>query len=32
LLAATLDLKDVVASTEGARPMLGSSHRRVRSR
>lgn len=32
LLAATLDLKDLVASTEGQRPMLASSHRRVRSR
>jgi transcription antitermination factor NusG len=32
LLAATLDLKDIVASTEGVRPMLASSHRRVRSR
>jgi transcription antitermination factor NusG len=32
LLAATLDLKDIVASTEGQRPMLASSHRRVRSR
>jgi hypothetical protein len=32
LLAATLDLKDLVASTEGQRPMLTSSHRRVRSR
>lgn len=30
LLAATLDLKDVVASTEGVRPMLTSSHRRPR--
>ena len=30
LLAATLDLKDIVASTEGARPMLASSHRRPR--
>ncbi len=32
LLAATLDLKDIVASTEGVRPILASSHRRVRSR
>jgi len=31
LLAATLDLKDIVASTEGARPMLASSHRRPRN-
>ena len=31
LLAATLDLKDLVASTEGTRPMLGSSHRRPRN-
>jgi hypothetical protein len=31
LLAATLDLKDIVASTEGQRPMLASSHRRPRS-
>lgn len=31
LLAATLDLKDVVASTEGTRPMLTSSHRRPRN-
>jgi len=30
LLAATLDLKDIVASTEGTRPMLTSSHRRPR--
>ena len=27
----TLDLKDIVASTEGVRPMLASSHRRPRS-
>ena len=32
LLAATLDLKDIVASTEGTRPMLASSHRRPRKR
>lgn len=31
LLAATLDLKDIVASTEGTRPMLASSHRRPRN-
>lgn len=31
LLAATLDLKDIVASTEGSRPMLASSHRRPRN-
>jgi hypothetical protein len=31
LLAATLDLKDLVASTEGTRPMLASSHRRPRN-
>ncbi len=31
LLAATLDLKDVVASTDGARPILASSHRRPRN-
>ncbi len=31
LLAATLELKDLVASTEGTRPMLGSSHRRPRN-
>lgn len=30
LLAATLDLRDLVASTEGQRPMLTSSHRRPR--
>ena len=30
LLAATLSLKDIVASTEGVRPMLASSHRRPR--
>lgn len=32
LLAATVDLKDLVASAPGARPLLASSHRRVRSR
>lgn len=32
LLAATLDLKDVVASASDARPLLTSSHRRVRKR
>ena len=32
LLAATLALKDIVASTEGSRPMLASSHRRPRKR
>lgn len=32
LLAATVDLKDLVASAEGTRPMLASSHRRVRQR
>jgi transcription antitermination factor NusG len=32
LLAATVELKDLAASAEGARPMLASSHRRVRSR
>jgi hypothetical protein len=31
LLAATLDLKDIVGSTEGTRPMLASSHRRPRN-
>jgi hypothetical protein len=31
LLAATLDLKDIIASTEGVRPMLASSHRRPRN-
>ena len=31
LLAAMLDLKDLVASTEGARPLLASSHRRPRA-
>jgi hypothetical protein len=31
LLAATLALKDLVASTEGQRPMLTSSHRRPRA-
>jgi transcription antitermination factor NusG len=31
LLAATLEIRDLVASTEGARPMLGSSHRRPRT-
>ncbi len=31
LLAATLSLKDIVASTEGVRPMLTSSHRRPRA-
>ena len=31
LLAATLDLRDLVASTEGQRPMLTSSHRRPRA-
>lgn len=31
LLAATLQLKDIVASTEGTRPMLTSSHRRPRT-
>jgi hypothetical protein len=31
LLAATLDLKDIIASTEGTRPMLASSHRRPRN-
>ncbi len=30
LLAATLEQKDVMASAKDARPMLGSSHRRVR--
>lgn len=30
LLAATLDLEDLVASAEGSRPMLASSHRRLR--
>lgn len=32
LLAATVELKDLVASGEGTRPMLASSHRRVRQR
>ena len=32
LLAATLALKDIVASTEGSRLMLASSHRRPRKR
>jgi hypothetical protein len=32
LLGATLDLKDLVASGEGSRPMLASSHRRPRKR
>jgi hypothetical protein len=32
LLAATLDLKDLVASGEASRPMLASSHRRPRNR
>lgn len=32
LLAATVDLRDLVASTDGARPMLASSHRRPRKR
>ncbi|HSO34841.1 MAG TPA: hypothetical protein VLT33_20060 [Labilithrix sp.] len=31
LLAATLQLKDIVASTEGTRPMLTSSHRKPRN-
>jgi hypothetical protein len=31
LLAAMLDLKDLVASAEGARPLLASSHRRPRA-
>jgi transcription antitermination factor NusG len=31
LLAATLALEDLVASTEGQRPMLTSSHRRPRN-
>lgn len=31
LLAATLDLKDIVAQAEGSRPMLASSHRRPRN-
>jgi hypothetical protein len=31
LLVATIDIKDLAASTEGARPMLGSSHRRPRN-
>ncbi|MBX3188167.1 MAG: KOW motif-containing protein [Labilithrix sp.] len=31
LLAATLDLKDIVASADGSRPMLASSHRRPRN-
>jgi hypothetical protein len=30
LLVATIDLKDLAASAEGARPMLASSHRRPR--
>ena len=32
LLAATLELKDLVATGEAARPMLASSHRRPRNR
>mgnify|MGYP000971258102 CR=1 FL=1 len=32
LLAATLELRDLVASSEGERPILGSSHRRPRAR
>ncbi|MBX3212818.1 MAG: hypothetical protein KF850_12340 [Labilithrix sp.] len=31
LLVATIDLKDLAASSDGARPMLGSSHRRPRN-
>ncbi|AKU99736.1 hypothetical protein AKJ09_06400 [Labilithrix luteola] len=31
LLAATVELKDLVASTEGTRPILSSSHRRPRT-
>jgi hypothetical protein len=31
LLAAMLDLKDIVASADGARPLLASSHRRPRN-
>lgn len=31
LLAATLDLKDIVAQADGSRPMLASSHRRPRN-
>ncbi|MBS2020508.1 MAG: hypothetical protein JST00_47065 [Deltaproteobacteria bacterium] len=31
LLAATLDLKDIVAQAESSRPMLASSHRRPRN-
>lgn len=31
LLAATLDLKDIVASADGSRPRLASSHRRPRN-
>jgi hypothetical protein len=31
LLVATIDLKDLAASAEGARPMLASSHRRPRN-
>jgi hypothetical protein len=32
LLAANVELKDLVASAPGTRPLLASSHRRVRSR
>lgn len=31
LLVATIDMKDLAASADGARPMLGSSHRRPRN-
>lgn len=31
LLAATVELKDLIASTEGTRPVLASSHRRPRT-
>lgn len=31
LLVATIDMKDLAASAEGSRPMLGSSHRRPRN-
>ncbi|MBX3209593.1 MAG: hypothetical protein KF764_31455 [Labilithrix sp.] len=31
LLVATIDMKDLAASTDGARPMLASSHRRPRN-
>ncbi len=31
LLVATIDLKDLAAAPETARPMLGSSHRRPRN-